>query len=123
MASAGTANSEKRRLPDEAVKQSNIAKAGNMYYVYIIKSRKHSGKQYVGYTLNVEKRVKEHNAGKVPSTKRYRPWRIVVYVAFDNKDRAIKFEKYLKTASGRTFSAKRFLPSPHFITPFRKGGR
>lgn len=34
-----------------------------MYYVYVIKSQKSSGKFYVGYTLDLAERMKTHNSG------------------------------------------------------------
>lgn len=43
-----------------------------MYYVYILKSSLNQ-RYYVGHTDNLEKRLKQHNAGRTPSTKPYRP--------------------------------------------------
>ncbi|MCK9244949.1 MAG: GIY-YIG nuclease family protein, partial [Candidatus Marinimicrobia bacterium] len=34
-----------------------------MYFVYILQSQKDQG-FYIGFTSNLEKRIKEHNAGK-----------------------------------------------------------
>jgi len=48
-----------------------------MYFVYILKSKK-TGSLYVGKTNNLVRRIKEHNNGDNPSTKRYLPW-ICVY--------------------------------------------
>jgi putative endonuclease len=47
-----------------------------MYYVYVLQSEK-DGHLYVGMSQNVEKRLKEHNNGKVFSTKGFRPWKII----------------------------------------------
>ncbi len=77
-----------------------------MHYVYIIKSESNSNRYYTGYTTNVEKRVSDHNQGKNVSTKRHRPWILKSYVAFPDKQRAIAFEKYLKTGSGRAMAIK-----------------
>jgi hypothetical protein len=38
---------------------------------------------------------------------RYKPWRIKTYVAFSDEKRAVAFEKYLKSGSGRAFANKR----------------
>ena len=46
------------------------------YRVYIIKSAK-NGKYYIGSTSNLERRILDHNAGKVKSTKSGVPWEIV----------------------------------------------
>ena len=78
-----------------------------MYYVYILNSVNHPSKYYIGYTENIETRLETHNKGLVPYTKSYIPWKIKTYVAFNNQQQAIDFEKYLKTSSGRAFSIKR----------------
>jgi hypothetical protein len=38
---------------------------------------------------------------------KYKPWRLVTYLAFSDEAKAIAFEHYLKTASGRAFANKR----------------
>jgi len=40
-------------------------------------------------------------------TSKYRPWQLKTYVAFSNEERAVAFEKYLKSGSGRAFAKKR----------------
>ncbi len=78
-----------------------------MYLVYSIQSEVHPDRYYVGLTTDVERRLEEHNSGKSIHTNKFRPWRLVSYTAFIDKSRADKFEKYLKTASGRAFAKKR----------------
>ncbi len=51
-------------------------------------------------------RLKRHNAGEVKNTARYAPWKLCTYVAFDDEKKAIAFEKYLKSGSGRAFARK-----------------
>jgi putative endonuclease len=48
-----------------------------------------------------------HNRGEVPHTSKWKPWRIKTYIAFSDKDRARRFEKYLKSSSGRALLKKR----------------
>ncbi len=79
-----------------------------MYYVYIIVSRINN-QTYVGYTTNLKKRMITHNSGGSLHTAKYKPWELVMYLAFSSKSQALAFEKYLKTGSGKAFSAKRFL--------------
>lgn len=43
------------------------------HYVYILNSISNPTKFYVGYTLNVQSRLKTHNAGDSMHTKEYRP--------------------------------------------------
>jgi len=52
-------------------------------------------------------RLTKHNHGEVPHTAKYRPWQIKTALAFRDRDRAIAFESYLKSASGRAFAKKR----------------
>ncbi|MDD4995230.1 MAG: GIY-YIG nuclease family protein [Patescibacteria group bacterium] len=78
-----------------------------MYYVYIIQSLKFSNRYYTGFSENVHKRLDDHNNGKSVHTNKYGPWKIIFYCAFDNKKKALDFEKYLKTASGIAFRNKR----------------
>ena len=46
------------------------------YIVYAIKSEL-DGRVYVGFSADVDKRLKEHNSGKTKSTKGFRPWFII----------------------------------------------
>ena len=80
-----------------------------MYFVYILRSIHYSDQAYVGFTENVDARVKKHNEGGNVSTVRYRPWKLAFYCAFEDKSRALAFEVYLKSHSGKAFSAKRLL--------------
>ncbi len=78
------------------------------YYVYMLKSLSTPERYYVGMTENLEKRLKYHNAGKCPHTSKFRPWQIETAIAFCSKDKAVTFEKYLKSHSGRAFAKKHF---------------
>ena len=77
------------------------------YYVYILQPTHNSAKFYTGFTENLEQRLKDHNSGKNPHTVKFRPWRIKTAVAFTDQQKAIDFEGYLKTSSGRAFTKKR----------------
>ena len=79
-----------------------------MYYVYLLRSIKNPQKTYVGYTTNLKARLQKHNEGGSIHTAKYKPWKLIAYFAFVNEKRAMKFEKYLKTQSGRAFAKKRF---------------
>jgi putative endonuclease len=50
----------------------------------------------------------DHNAGRCPHTTRYRPWRLHVVIEFPVEARAIRFERYLKSGSGREFARRHF---------------
>lgn len=75
-----------------------------MKFVYLIISRSHPDQRYVGLTSDVAKRLEAHNVGRSIHTAKFRPWSLVSYFAFENEDRAVEFEKYLKSGSGRAFA-------------------
>jgi len=77
-------------------------------YVYLIESLSISGQRYVGITVDLKRRLQEHNAGKSAHTSKYLPWRLVTYIAFSDRNKAEAFERYLKSGSGHAFAAKRF---------------
>ncbi len=79
-----------------------------MYYVYLLRSIKNPEKTYVGYTINLKERLKKHNEGGSVYTSDDRPWDLIMYLAFKDKEKAIAFERYLKFQSGRAFAKKRF---------------
>ena len=69
-----------------------------MYYVYVIQSEKDRS-TYIGYTSDLNKRLKEHNQGKTRSIKSKIPYRLVYFEDFDAKTEAIKRELRLKKNS------------------------
>jgi putative endonuclease len=77
------------------------------HYVYILTSQSESNRHYIGRTGNLAGRLKAHNQGRVAHTSKHRPWQVETALAFRNKEKAIAFEKYLKTHSGRAFATKR----------------
>jgi len=66
-----------------------------MYFLYVLKSKK-NGDFYIGYSSNIEKRVKQHNSRKVRSTKTNIPWKLVYYEPYSDKIGAIRRERSLK---------------------------
>jgi putative endonuclease len=70
------------------------------YKIYILYSDQHK-KTYVGFSEDISKRLEKHNAGKVTSTKNFRPWRIVFEEEVDDYKDARKRELYYKSAAGR----------------------
>ncbi|MCX7321701.1 MAG: GIY-YIG nuclease family protein [Hyphomicrobiales bacterium] len=78
-----------------------------MWYVYIIRSVYRPEQEYTGVTADLRRRIAEHNAGRSSHTSKFLPWTLVWYCAFPDKHRALAFEKYLKSHSGRAFAKKR----------------
>ena len=78
-----------------------------MRYVYILESLTHAGFHYTGMTTDLRARFQKHNSGSSRHTAKYRPWKIETYIAFADDQKAIAFELYLKSGSGRAFARKR----------------
>ena len=83
-----------------------------MYYVYLLESTSVQSQHYVGFSSDLRQRLLDHNAGKLPNTARYRPWKLVTYLGFSSKRQALAFEHYLKSGSGHAFARKRLWPAP-----------
>jgi len=73
-----------------------------MYYVYILKSLKNS-KYYTGSTSNLEQRIKEHNYGKIKSTRNIRPLEIVYFEEVTTNSDARKRENQIKRQKSRKY--------------------
>ena len=71
-------------------------------FVYVIQSTL-DGSHYVGMSADPERRLLDHNRGKVTSTKCKIPWFIVYTEESRDRIEARKREKYLKSAAGRKF--------------------
>ncbi|MFA5336761.1 MAG: GIY-YIG nuclease family protein [Candidatus Omnitrophota bacterium] len=69
-----------------------------MYYVYVLKSKKDQN-LYIGSTNDLERRLNEHNAGLVFSTKTRVPFDLVYYEAYKSETDARNREKNLKIRS------------------------
>ena len=76
--------------------------------VYILESLSRPNTFYTGFTdLGIDERLAYHNRGKVAHAARNVPWQVKTYISFNDRDRALAFERYLKSHSGRAFAAKR----------------
>jgi putative endonuclease len=79
-------------------------------FVYILRSESDSTHHYVGATDDVDRRLEWHNHGPCGWTVNHRPWAIVVSLEFSTEAEAVRFEKYLKSGSGRAFAKRHFAP-------------
>ncbi len=79
-----------------------------MYYVYILQSKK-DGSRYVGVTGDLKKKFQEHNSGKARYSNTKRPYVLQWYFAFNEKQKAYEFERYLKSSSGHAFTKKHLI--------------
>ena len=81
---------------------------GKFWHVYMLQSIDRPEHYYVGVTKDLENRLKVHNSGKCSHTSKFHPWQIETAVAFRSKEKAIYFETYLKSHSGRAFAKRHF---------------
>ena len=72
----------------------------NMYYVYVLQSKKDRN-LYIGHTENIDRRLRDHNNGKVKSTQKRRPFELIRKEEFSSRSEARWRERSLKTAWGR----------------------
>ena len=80
-----------------------------MWYVYIIRSIRFPDREYAGASEHLKRRIVDHNAGRSTYTAKFKLWKLVWYCAFPDKYKALEFESYLKSHSGRPFAKKRLL--------------
>ena len=79
-----------------------------MITVYVIESLK-DGTRYTGMAMDVYKRLHEHNNGKNRFTKGHIPWKIIYTEQQPDWASARSKEKYLKTAAGKKWLAKKLM--------------
>ena len=80
-------------------------------FVYILRSETEPTHHYVGVTADVDERLDWHNGGPSGYTVNHRPWRVIVSIEFPDEQSAVRFEKYLKSGSGRAFTKRHFGPA------------
>jgi putative endonuclease len=74
-----------------------------MFTVYVLHSEAFN-KIYIGYTSDLDSRFLSHNQLATQGyTVKFRPWKIIHTEIFETKSLAMKREKQLKSAKGRTF--------------------
>ena len=72
------------------------------YYVYILESLK-NGSFYIGYSGDLEKRIKEHNEGKTKGNKYNGPFKLIYKEEYKDPIEARKREYYIKRQKSRKF--------------------
>jgi len=77
-------------------------------FVYILRSQSDPPRHYVGITENFAARLRWHNEGPWGYTAAHRPWLPVVVLEFPDACAAERFERYLKSGSGRAFAKRHF---------------
>lgn len=73
-----------------------------MYVVYALKSLRRNF-IYVGFTNNLNKRLKQHSDGMSKSTKPYVPFKLIYREEVQTRELARMREKQLKSGYGKEF--------------------
>ena len=74
-----------------------------MHHVYILRSTK-NGKRYIGFTSkDPNERLFEHNNGSNIFTRHNGPFELIYSEQHEDKEFAIKRERYFKTGHGRAY--------------------
>jgi putative endonuclease len=76
-----------------------------MFYTYVLRCA--DGEFYIGSTINLRHRVKEHHDSGVSATKHRRPVTLEYYEACRSEAKARLREKQLKTGFGRAYLKRR----------------
>ena len=71
-----------------------------MYYVYILLNETKT-RTYTGVADDVDKRLADHNAGRVKSSRPYRPYKIIHAESFETLKQARQKERFYKSTTGR----------------------
>tara|TARA_B100001057_G_scaffold448678_1_gene489199 strand:+ start:261 stop:509 length:249 start_codon:yes stop_codon:yes gene_type:complete len=66
------------------------------YFVYMLKSTSKNRVTYVGYTKDLQNRIKLHNTGKGAKFTRGRKWKLIYKEKHKTKSKAISREYYIK---------------------------
>jgi putative endonuclease len=77
-------------------------------FVYVLESAAVAGRHYTGLSSNPVARLDWHNAGLSSHTRKFRPWKLLISIEFADTSAATRFERYLKTGSGRAFARRHF---------------
>ena len=79
----------------------------NIWYVYILRCS--NGSPYVGFTSDIDRRIKEHNHKKIHYTKDKTPVSLICFTGFIDKYKALDYERYLKSGSGISFRRRHLI--------------
>ena len=76
----------------------------NNYFIYILFSEK-LNQYYTGSTLNIEKRLFEHNSGKSKHTSKGIPWVLIFSQELANRTEAVRLEVAIKKRGAARYLA------------------
>ncbi|MDB4792725.1 GIY-YIG nuclease family protein [bacterium] len=88
-----------------------------MFCVCILQSESNHG-LYIGMSGDLKRRFGEHQSGEGRSTKNRRPWKLICYEAYLQREDAKGREIFLKSGGGRRFLDKQLR---HYFLRFPRG--
>ncbi len=89
------------RLNYDIIMARRIRHTGaKLYYVYILLNEAKT-RTYTGVSSDVDKRLAEHNAGRVKASSAYRPYKIIHTESFKTLREARQKEIFYKSTTGR----------------------
>ena len=68
-----------------------------MFYVYLLRSIPNPDQTYIGFTEDLKARLTAHSYGQSPHTSKYKPWKLITYLSFKDKARALSMEQRCPT--------------------------
>jgi putative endonuclease len=87
-------------------KQLLLRDTYRMYHVYVLENQIDKS-LYIGYTADINKRVKDHQEGRGGRTTKLKiGWTLIYYETYLNKKDVLGREKFLKGGSGRKYLMK-----------------
>ena len=92
------------------------------YYVYILQSEINQKRFDIGFTEDLDSRLKTHNTGGCDHTSKCKPWDVKTAVAFHDRQKALDFEKYLKSPWGSKYPFTRELGIGQSPQPWKESG-
>jgi len=78
------------------------------YFVYILQSLI-NGDIYIGSTKDLDNRITLHNAGRVKSTKGYRPWKLLEVHEYKTRSEAVRAERFYKTGQQKESLKRKYI--------------
>ena len=67
-----------------------------MLYTYILRSISQPEQRYIGSTADLKSRLAKHNAGEVPHTSKFKPWKVEAYFAFETPKKQLHLKRTSK---------------------------
>lgn len=80
-----------------------------MHHVYLERSPADFDRRYVGFTANLNARVKSRNEGASIHATKYRPWKLIPYRAFEDARNAREFEDVSAVFASHRTGASAFI--------------